>query len=63
MKKKTELDKLEILAKEYGQMETMRMIGYVSVTPLYIWRKSKKIPHWAKAEINKVFKEKKVESN
>lgn len=64
-KKKTlnEMDKLEKLIAEYGQMETMRMIGYVSVMPIYQWRKQNKIPHWAKAEINKVYKEKRVESN
>lgn len=59
----TEMDKLEKLIADYGQMETMRMIGYVSVMPIYQWRKQNKIPHWAKAEINKVYKEKRVESN
>lgn len=62
-KKLTEMDKLEKLITEYGQMETMRMIGYVSVMPIYQWRKQDKIPHWAKAEINKVYEEKRIESN
>jgi len=59
----SEFDKLDILIHEMGQMETMRQLGYVSVMPIYSWRKSKKIPHWAKAKINILFKEKKIESN
>ncbi len=59
----TELKKLEKLIKRFGQMETMRMLGYVSVAPIYTWRKSKKIPHWAKLKINTVYKETSVESN
>jgi len=54
-----ELRKLELLIEEMGQMETMRQLGYVSVMPIYSWRKAKKIPHWAKAKINILFKEKK----
>lgn len=58
-----ELDKLELIIEKLGNMETMRLLGYVSVMPIYSWRKSKKIPHWAKEKINILFKEKKIESN
>ncbi len=58
MKEKNELKKLEELILEFGNLVTMQMLGYVSVAPIYNWRKTKKIPHWAKIEINRVYKEK-----
>lgn len=58
-----ELNRLEKLIKLFGQMETMRMLDYVSVAPIYSWRKSKKIPHWAKLKINKLYKERLNENN
>lgn len=58
-----ELKKLEELIIRFGNMKTMQLIGYVSVAPIYSWRKTKSIPHWAKDQINKIHKEKLNESN
>jgi len=61
VKKKKELNdlgKVELLVNELGQMEVMRLLGYVSVQPLYYWRKTEKIPHWTREKINILFKEK-----
>lgn len=66
MKKKKildELEKVQLMAKEYGVMKTMNQLGYVSVASYYSWRKNNKIPHWAKERINALFKEKDIENH
>lgn len=58
-----ELAMVEELVIKFGVMKTMSMLGYVSVAPLYTWRKNNSIPLWAKNKIIDVYKETKIESN